>query len=114
MGSRQILGSELVAGQPVAYDGPDVVEAVHGTQPPLDALRAGHPGRIRDGTPQHIMVDWVGLEDQPISFASGFVNERRHNSDDTGSVSGLLLLTEDEYERRAAVIRAGGAPSVDG
>lgn len=50
------------------------------------------------------MVDWVGLEHEEVSFALGFVNDRRFDGDELGSVKGLWLLSEAEYERRAAVV----------
>lgn len=105
MKSEQLLGSQLVVGQPVVYEGPEVTVAILDSKPPLDALRSGHPGRIRDNTPQHIMVDWVCLEDEPISFWSGFVNEKRFEGDEVGSVKGLLAISNNEYESRAAAIR---------
>lgn len=106
---EELLGSDLVAGQPVVFDGEDITAGFFGPNALFDALRRGHPGRIRDPTPQHIMVDWVGLEDEPMSFAFGFVNERRSQSDVVGSVRGLRRISEHEYGRRAAMF-TGGPP----
>lgn len=70
-----------------------------------DMLYTGHPGVITDATPQHILVDWVGLEDMYISFATG-------SSVDYigGPVHGLAVIAEEEYQLRSERIRKGQAP----
>lgn len=44
--------------------------AWEGTRPPM--LLHGHPGRSTSPTMQHMLVDWVGLEDEPARFAGGY------------------------------------------
>jgi hypothetical protein len=65
---------DLRVGLPVEYLGdanPDVV-----LSEPLRAvglvLYCGHPGRVWSTTPQHVQVSWVGLEDEPATYAVGF------------------------------------------
>ena len=53
----EMLGSDLVAGQPVVFDGEDITAGILGPDALVDALRRGHPGLIRDPTPQHIMIN---------------------------------------------------------
>jgi hypothetical protein len=65
---------DLSIGLPVEYLGdanPEVVLS--------DSLRAtglvlysGHPGRVWSTTLQHVQVTWVGLEDEPATYAVGF------------------------------------------
>ncbi|WP_139204034.1 hypothetical protein [Rhodococcoides kroppenstedtii] len=102
MSEREVLGCHLKVGQPVEYTGPEDSNGILASAPPLHVLHVGHPGRIRDPTPQHVMVDWVGLEHEVVSYAAGFVNERRFEDDQFGSVKGLQLLSEAEYVRRSA------------
>ncbi len=93
---------DLRVGLPVEYLGetdPNVVwdEALRATGL---VLYAGHPGRIWSTTVQHVQVTWVGLEDEPASYAVGF------SIPDSGEpyYAGLGLLTETEYERRARAL----------
>jgi hypothetical protein len=65
---------DLRVGLPVEYLGdanPDVV-----LSEPLRAvglvLYYGHPGRVWSTTLQHVQVSWVGLEDEPATYAVGF------------------------------------------
>lgn len=46
----------------------------------------------------------VVLEHEEISYAAGFVNVRRFEGDELGSVKVLLLLSEADYERRVAAV----------
>lgn len=70
-----------------------------------DDLYAGHPGVITDATPQHVLVDWVGLEDMYISFATGtsvyYIG---------GSLHTMAVISEEEYTQRSARIRMGQSP----
>lgn len=66
--------ADLRIGLPVEYLGdtnPDVV-----LSEPLRAvglvLYCGHPGRVWSTTLQHVQVTWVGLEDEPATYAVGF------------------------------------------
>lgn len=70
-----------------------------------DDLFAGHPGVITDATPQHVLVDWVGLEDMYISFATGTSVYYLG-----GSLHGMAVISEDEYTRRSARIQEGLPP----
>lgn len=70
-----------------------------------DDLYAGHPGVITDSTPQHVLVDWVGLEDMYISFATG-----TSVSYMGGALYGMAVISEDEYAQRSARIRMGLPP----
>jgi hypothetical protein len=76
------------------------------------ALYPGHPGRVWRTPIQHVQVIWVGVEEEPASYAVGFT------VDDITDVTvpGLGLLSEDEYERRSSVIREAMAngPSMFG
>ena len=53
-----------------------------------------HPGVIREllGT-QHVLVDFVGLEDEPVSFGVGFGYD-----EETGIYPGLLVPGESEWQ----------------
>ncbi|HWG93201.1 MAG TPA: hypothetical protein VNU66_03105 [Mycobacteriales bacterium] len=48
---------ELQWGLPVEYCGAD----------DGDGLAPGHPGRVTDPSPEDVFVEWVGLEDAPVS-----------------------------------------------
>ena len=71
---RYVTVRDLRVGLPVEYLGdanPEVVLS--------DSLRAiglvlysGHPGRVWSTTLQHVQVTWVGLEDEPATYAVGF------------------------------------------
>lgn len=65
-----------------------------------DDLYAGHPGVITDSTPQHMLVDWVGLEDMYISFATGTSVYYMG-----GSLHGMAVITEGDYAHRSERIR---------
>ncbi len=107
--ARYVRIADLRVGLPVEYLGrtnPDAVlsEALRATGL---VLYAGHPGRIWSTTVQHVQVTWVGLEDEPASYAVGF------SIPDSGApfYAGLGWITEAEYERRARAITdslAGG------
>jgi hypothetical protein len=60
------------------------------------ALFPGHPGRIWRPLVQHVQVSWVGLEEEPESYAVGFST----SEDGDGSFPGLGHLPEAEFERR--------------
>ena len=89
---------DLRKGQAVIYTGPEREIYEEHTRP--RTLCSGHPGRITDPTGQHIRVDWVGLEHEPISYAVGFCLERDR------VVPGLSAITESEYERLAEQVRS--------
>jgi hypothetical protein len=94
---------DLRVGLPVEYLGkpdPDVVLS--------DRLRAiglvlycGHPGRVWSTTLQHVQATWVGLEDEPATYAVGFSLPGEEESFYTV----LGLLAEEEFTRRERAIR---------
>lgn len=90
--------SKAVYGQLVAYTGPDSAEGIYSSSTEPRVLRGGHLGRIVDLTPQHIRVEWVGLENEPVSFATGFVRERPDRPGPSGWVPGLAAISEELYE----------------
>ncbi len=65
------------------------------------ALYPGHPGRIWCPDVQHVQVSWVGLEEEPASYAVGFSSD---SLADDGTYSGLGLLAEVEFRRRQKAI----------
>lgn len=85
---RHVNAGDVRAGLHVtaAFDG--------STLPPMELTRAdgtvapfrhGHPGVVRDcSMPEHVLVDWEGLEDAPISIGVGFA------MDEEGRYPGLL------------------------
>lgn len=70
-----------------------------------DDLYAGHPGVITDATSQHVLVDWVGLEDMYISFATGTSVYYMG-----GPIHGMSVISEAEYTQRSERIRRGQSP----
>ncbi|ORM38110.1 hypothetical protein [Williamsia sp. 1135] len=70
----------------------------------------GHPGRITDATLQHIRVDWVGLEDEPASFAVGFCPTTIDGGRAGPIVPGLAEISEDEFTVRKQRIESGQRP----
>lgn len=70
-----------------------------------DDLYFGHPGVITDATAQHVLVDWVGLEDMYISFATGTSAFYMG-----GPIHVLAVLSPEEYQERSERIRQGKPP----
>lgn len=105
----------MVLGQYVAYTGEDVPVREEPPRPGRPStLYHGHPGRITDPMQEHIIADWVGIEDTPFSWANGFSVTYRG-----GPCPGLAPLTEQEYELRKDRIARGlhpftGANAVEG
>jgi hypothetical protein len=90
--------SDLRVGLPVEYRG-DADPNVVLSEPLRTAgmvLYSGHPGRVWSTTVQHVQVTWVGLEDEPATYAVGF----SVNSPEDLTYGILGLLTEDEFGRR--------------
>jgi hypothetical protein len=72
------------------------------------ALYPGHPGRVWRTQPQHVQVTWVGLEEEPASYAYGFDADSLLPS---GRVIGLGHLAEVDFAQRETVmadVLAGG------
>ena len=74
MAPSYVTVTDLSIGLPVEYLGEDDPEVVLS-----DSLRAigmvlysGHPGRVWSTTLQHVQVTWIGLEDEPATYAVGF------------------------------------------
>lgn len=103
-----IEATDLKIGQFVAFDDPpelvrDRQEWIREGLP--TTLFTGHPGIITDDSPQHVLVDWCGLEDMYISFATGFSADYPD-----GPMRGLTLLSEQEYQERKRRILASQPP----
>jgi hypothetical protein len=99
----QVNFSNLRVGLPVEYLGDDEPVVVLNDQ--LKAiglvLYSGHPGRVWSTLHQHVQVTWVGLEDEPATYALGFSVP---GEEDTFYPS-LGLLTEDEFGRRERALQ---------
>jgi hypothetical protein len=103
MAASYVQVKDLRVGLPVEYLGkpdPDVVLS--------DQLRAvglvlycGHPGRVWSTTLQHVQVTWVGLEDEPATYAVGFSLP----GEEASFYTVLGRLTEEEFTRRERAIR---------
>lgn len=95
---RFLQADEVSVGQRVLYAGP--ADALGVADP--DLLQRGHilvrhhPGVVQKfygpGV-NHCIVQFVGLEDEPISFAVGF------DHDEDGHYAGLLVPTEEEWQQ---------------
>lgn len=58
-------------------------------------LFTGHPGTVWRTDPQHVQVRWVGLDNEPATYALGFsMNE------ETQLVPGLGLLSVATFRSR--------------
>lgn len=64
-------------------------------------LYPGHPGQIWRPDPQHVQVSWVGLEDEPASYAVGFSCDSLAPD---GRFPGLGHLADAEFTQRATAI----------
>jgi hypothetical protein len=98
MAPSYVKVTDLRVGLPVEYLGesdPNVI-LDEKLQAAGLALYSGHPGRVWSTTIQHVQVTWVGLEDEPATYAVGFSVP---DNDETCYL-GLGLLTEDEFSRR--------------
>lgn len=103
MAALHVKVKDLRVGLPVEYLGKPNPDGVLS-----DQLRAvglvmycGHPGRVWSTTLQHVQVTWVGLEDEPASYAVGFSLP----SEEASFYLVLGLLTEEEFTRRERAIR---------
>ena len=105
-----IATTRVRQGVPVAYRGPDTDRDILNpqTQPPM--LFHGHPGRIASPAIQHILVDWVGLEDEPASFAVGYCPHTIDGGWAGPVVPALAEISEDEYFLRKQRIDKGERP----
>jgi hypothetical protein len=95
--------TDLQVGLPVEYLGesdPNVV-----LDEKLQAigmvLYSGHPGRVWSTLTQHVQVTWVGLEDEPATYAVGFSVP----DDDETYYRALGFLTQDEFSRRERALQ---------
>ncbi|MCZ2404764.1 hypothetical protein IV498_16665 [Paenarthrobacter sp. Z7-10] len=109
-GSAILPANLIVVGQAVAHRipgdialEPDEVQSGHPA-----FLYHGHPGHITDPTPQHILVDWAGLEESPWSYAYGISVPILG-----GPCDGLTAISEAEFRRRAQRLADGLAPTPD-
>lgn len=72
---RYVTVGELRDGLPVEFLGeePDAVGVIsEALTSRAVALYPGHSGRVWRTQPQHVQVSWVGLEEEPASYAYGF------------------------------------------
>ena len=94
---------DLRKGQPVEYLGKDQwpTEVDKEFLGRTGVLYHGHPGRIWFTDRPHVMVNWVGLEDDPESFAVGY----SPSGPDHMTYMGLGVLTEDEYQFREKALK---------
>ncbi|WP_301851064.1 hypothetical protein [Rhodococcus pyridinivorans] len=99
-----LTGADLIKGTPVMYTGPDNPQLISPSAA-ITVLRKGHPGRILDPDWHHIRVEWVRLEDEPISYGAGFCLERTAEQPD-GYVPGLVRISESQYEDLALQLRS--------
>ncbi|ETT28373.1 hypothetical protein RR21198_1025 [Rhodococcus rhodochrous ATCC 21198] len=97
-------------GVPVAFRGADTDRDILDPQAQPPMLFHGHPGRITSPAIQHILVDWVGLEDEPASFAVGFCPRAIEGGWAGPVVPGLAEISEDEYLLRKQRIERGERP----
>ena len=102
--ARYVTVGELRDGLPVEFRGeePDTVGVL---SPALTtravALYPGHPGRVWRTQPQHVQVSWVGLEEEPASYAYGFDADSLLPN---GRADGLGRLTEADFAQRERVV----------
>ena len=91
--ARNLYVSDLRLGAPVRWLGEDsdrdVLLPEHRSAGRF--LRHGHLGRLTSIEMPHVQIDWVGLEDEPVSFGVGF------GPDPSGCYPSLELLTEAEW-----------------
>lgn len=96
----------ILLGQYVAYLCEDVLVREEPPRPGRPSrLYHGHPGVITDPLQEHIIVDWVGIEDTPFSWANGASVAYRG-----GPCPSLEPLTVKEYELRKNRIARGLHP----
>lgn len=65
------------------------------------ALWPGHPGRISHPALQHVQVSWVGLEDEPASYALGCTPDSLAAD---GRYLALGVLSEAEFSTRSSAL----------
>ena len=105
-----IATNRIQRGTPVAYRGQDTDRDILNPAARPALLFHGHPGRITDPTLQHVQVDWVGLEDEPASFAVGFCPTTVDRGLAGPTVPGLAQISEDEFMVRKQRIESGQRP----
>jgi len=103
MVSQYVTTDDLRVGLAVEYLGQNNSEVVLGEEHQAAGLilYSGHPGRIWDTTMQHVQATWVGLEDEPATYAVGFSVSREQDK----FYPGLGLIREDEFARREQCLR---------
>lgn len=105
--SKPLPRKLFLVGQTVALRSPEDIDANeiwHSEGEPLFLYR-GHPGRITDPSPMHILVDWAGFEESTWSLDFGFTATSK------GPCPGLTDITEEEYESRCKEIAEGKRPT---
>ena len=94
---RPLTVDDLRVGLRVLFageeDSGDVLD--HSRRAAGHILMNHHPGVIHAVTdPHHVQVDFVGLEDEPVSFGVGFGYDQ-----ETGAYPGLLVPDDLEWDR---------------
>lgn len=104
----ELAEEDVVKGQCVVYIGPDNAEEIYEDWSRPRILTAGHPGKIYDPSVQHIRVEWVGLEHEPISYATGFCTNRSEvGPEGRAFIRGLAKVSAEEYEELASKVVRG-------
>ena len=103
MGSQHAMVADIRVGLLVEHLGGRETDDVFDTRLRTIgmALYPGHPGRVASADIRHVLVDWVGLEEEPASFIVGYDSSRL---DPDSTYPGLGLLAVEAFERRRATI----------
>jgi hypothetical protein len=95
--------TDLRVGLPVEHLGkPDPIPVLDEKLQAIGmVLYSGHPGRVWSTLTQHVQVTWVGLEDEPATYALGFSVP----DNDEIYYRALGFLTQDEFSRRERALQ---------
>jgi len=95
---------------PVADRGSDTDRDIINPHTGTPMLFHGQPGRTTNPAIQHILVDWVGLEDEPASFVVGYCPHTIDGGRAGPVASALSEISEDEYLLQTQRIEQGERP----
>lgn len=87
---RRLHVADLKRGLAVRYGGH--TQEVFSERPERSFLLHGHPGRVWFPDFQHVMVDWLDLEDSVESFAVGYTSGR------DGYFTSLRIIDESDWD----------------
>lgn len=100
-------GSKIRVGQYVSYAATtDYLPELNNSENFPKFLYMGHPGRISDASPMHVLVDWYGFDDTYVNFALGFSIIK-----EDGPVIGISPISAQEYDIRCEEVARGERPS---